>query len=270
LEAITFAIVGHDEERLLPRSLADALAAARPEDAVLYADSASTDRSVEVAGAHGVEVVRAPLGKGRAMSAALDRCETPLVCFVDADIRESTTNVPLALARAYERSPVDMLVADFDWPSKGIFHAVIGVYEPLVAALFPEASGRYGRFTLSGFRILRTDLPLGELPPGFGVETYLNLLFAARGWSTGVVEVGVVEGPVRGKGALGREIAGVILDLAEAEGRLEPARRPEWEQWVEGSMAVTATRPGPGEPAGAYAERLRASAARATPPAGAR
>jgi glucosyl-3-phosphoglycerate synthase len=265
MEAITFAVVGHNEGRRLARPLGDALDAARPGDAVVYVDSASTDDSTGVARSQGVDVVEAPLGKGRALAAALERCSTPLICFVDGDVTDSATNVPLALRRAYEEEPADLLVADFDWPSKGPFHAVTGIYKPLVAALFPEADGRYGRFTLSGFRLLRADLPLGTLPGNFGVETYLNVLFAVRGWRTRVVEVGFVEGPVRSKMELGEQIAEVLLDMAEAEGRLASACRPAWEEWVAGFVEVNRSRPGPGEPAGTYPDRLAGSAARPLP-----
>jgi hypothetical protein len=141
------------------------------------------------------------------------------------------------------------------------------VYKPFVAALFPEAAGRYGRFNLSGFRLLRMDRPLGRLPDGFGVETYLNVLFAVRGWSTRVVEVGVVEGPVRAKPTLGFEMRDVLLDVAEAEGRLDPDCRPDWEDWAGVSMEFTQTRPGPGEPLGTYPRRLAECAARPLPAA---
>jgi hypothetical protein len=267
MEAITFAVVGHNEGRRLARSVGQALEAARPEDSVVYVDSASTDDSAEVAAALGLDVVTAPLGKGRALAAALEHCSTPLICFVDGDITWSTVNVPLALRRAYEREPADMLVADFDWPSKGIFHGTAVVYIPLVRALFPEADGRYGRFILSGFRLLRTDLPLGTLPDDFGVETYLNMLFAIRGWRTRTVEVGVVEGPVRSKMGLAGQMGAVLLEMAEAEGRLDSACRPEWERWVEESMDFTKTRPGPGEPLGTYPRRIAECAARPLPPA---
>ncbi|HKP90804.1 MAG TPA: glycosyltransferase [Thermoleophilaceae bacterium] len=267
MEAITFAVVGHNEGRRLRRPLGDALEAARPGDVVVYVDSASTDDSREVARSQGVEVVEAPLGKGRALAAAIESCTTPLICFTDGDVTYSSTNIPLALRRAHEAEPADMLVADFDWPSKGVFHATEGVYEPFLAGLFPEASGRYGRFRLSGFRLLRADRPLGELPPNFAVETYLNVLFAIRGWSTRVVEVGIVEGPVRSKVELGEQMCKTLLDLAEAEGRLDPECRPLWEEWVEGFKAVTRTRPGPGEPLGTYPSRLAESARRPLPAA---
>jgi glucosyl-3-phosphoglycerate synthase len=267
MDPITFAVVGHNEGRRLARSVGQALEAARPEDAVVYVDSASTDDSARVAAELGLEVVIAPLGKGRALAAALEHCSTPLICFVDGDISWSTGNVPLVLRRAYEREPADMLVADFDWPSKGIFHGTRGVYEPFVAALFPEAVGRYGRFILSGFRLLRTDLPLGRLPDEFAVETYLNVLFAVRGWSTRTVEVGIVEGPVRSKEGLGAQMGVALLDIAVAEGRLDPACRPLWEEWVAEFNEFTRTRPGPGEPLGTYPRRLAECAARPLPPA---
>jgi glucosyl-3-phosphoglycerate synthase len=267
VDAITFAVVGHNEGARVARPLGDAFEAARAGDAVVYVDSASTDGSVDVARSLGAEVVEGPLGKGRAIATALEWCSTPLICLMDGDVTDGATNIPLALRRAYEEEPADMLVADYDWPSKGPLHAVTGVYEPLVRALFPEADGRFGRFRLSGFRLLRTALPLGELPGNFAIETYLNVLFAVRGWRTRVVEAGFIEGPVRPKVELGKEMAEVLLDLAVAEGRLDPECRPAWEEWVEGFVGLTESRPGPGEPLGTYPGRLAECAARPLPPA---
>jgi hypothetical protein len=118
----------------------------------------------------------------------------------------------------------------------------------------------------SGFRILRTGLDTRPLPPGCGIETLLNLLSAVGGWRTRVVDVGDIAGPIRRKPELAGEVAGVILDFAVAEGRLEPERRPAWEAWVAGATAVTRAQPGHGEPVGDYRDRLAVAAGRPLPP----
>ena len=265
---VTFAVMGHNEARTVANAVGQAAAAAGPGDRLWFVDSDSTDGSAEIAASLGAEVVRAPRGKGRAMAAAIARCDTPHICFVDADLDDSAQNIPLRLREALaEDSGADMIVADLDWRGKPFPHAVIGVYRPLVGALFPEVLERFGRFPFSGFRLLRTDLSLGSLPPGFGVETYLNLLSATNGMRTKLIDVGIFHGAVRVKLWLGREVGDAILDLAAAEGRLDPDLRPRWDGWLDDVMRVLLTQPGPGEPAGDYPDRLMAAAARPLPPA---
>jgi glycosyltransferase involved in cell wall biosynthesis len=261
---ITFAVIGHNEAELLPNAIAQAVEACGDGDRVWFVDSASTDGSADVARSLGVEVVAAPFGKGQAMAVAIARCETSHICFVDADIEFSDANIPLSLKRALAEEPADMIVADLVWPSKRFSHAVVGVYRPLVAALFPEAHDRFGRFPFSGFRVLRTDLPLGSLPSGFGVETHLNVLCAAERLRTRVVDVGVYEGPVRVKPTLPKEVGDAILDLAEAYGRLEPGRRRPWDAWVDEVAAVARTQT-PGDPDDDYRARFAAVTSRPLP-----
>ena len=262
---VTFAVVGHNEERYLPAALGQAAEAARDGEPVWFVDSASTDGSAETARSLGVEVVEAPLGKGRAMAAAIERCESDHICFVDADLEGSTRNIPLALREALDGTDPDMVVAEFDWPEKRL-SATVAVYMPLVEALFPEAMERVGRVPFSGFRVLRTSLDL-DLPPGYGVETYLNLLAVVDDLRVEVVDVGRYTGAVRAKRDLGDEVAGVILDMAEADGRLDPALRGRWEAWVEPVSEILRTQPESDEPQGDYPERLMAAAGRPLPPA---
>jgi glucosyl-3-phosphoglycerate synthase len=264
---ITFAVIGHNEAELLPNSIGQAAEAARPDDRVWFVDSASTDGSAEVAASLGAEVVSAPLGKGRAIGAALDRCETAHICLIDGDIIESSRNIPLRLREALREDPAHMILGDFEWPARKLNHSIQGVYRPLVRGLFPEALERFGVIPYSGFRILRADLPWGQLPPGWGIETYLNLLCTARGWPTRVVDVGRYAGPLRRKPELGWEVGRTIFDLAEANGRLDADLRPLWEEWLAGVMKVMATQPHPGvEPSQEYLARHEAARTRPLPP----
>src|SRR5947208_2204500 len=164
-EPITFAVVGHNEGEYLPRSIGQAAEAARDGDRLLFVDGASTDGSAELARSLGAEVVEAPLGKGRAVAAALARCETDYLCLVDGDIEHSERNIPQALRDELLDEPAHMILGDFDWRGRRMNHSINGVYRPLVGALFPEALERFGRIPYSGFRILRADLPFGALPP---------------------------------------------------------------------------------------------------------
>lgn len=266
---MTFAVVGRNEEALLANALRQALEAARAEEPVWFVDSGSSDRSGEVAAALGVEVLRAPPGKGRAVAAALERCADRFLCLIDADIEWSEVNIPLALASALRRGPAEMLVGQFDWPSKRLLSSKLAVYDPLVRGLFPAAALRFGRFPLSGFRVLDTGVPLGHLPAGFGLEAHLNALFATEGRSVRLVELGRYEGPVRDrvrdKRVVSSEVCAALLDLAEQRGRLDSGLRPRWEAWVECAIEVLRSQPQDGEPEGDFLTRLAAAAARPLP-----
>jgi len=225
-------VVSHDEAPTLHNAFGQVADAAAPGDPVWLLDSGSTDGSPDVARALGAdEVILAPLGKGHAMTVALERCETTHVCFVDGDLFGSTRNIPLTLREGLAEGEPDMVVAEFSWPGKRLWSATAGLYNPLVGALFPEAVGHVGRTDFSGLRILRRDLGV-RLPPGYGVETFLNIHSALRGWDTRVVDIGDYDGVVRENPALARDVAETILDVAVAEGRLDPERRAEWELWA--------------------------------------
>src|SRR5438552_18435019 len=93
-EPITFAVVGHNEGEYLARSIGQAAAAARDGDRLLFVDGQSTDGSADLAASLGAEVVEAPLGKGRAVAAALARCEPPYIRLIDGDIEHPARHVP--------------------------------------------------------------------------------------------------------------------------------------------------------------------------------
>jgi hypothetical protein len=159
-----------------------------------------------------------------------------------------------------------MVVADFDWHGDGIMSHVLGVWRPLAGDLFPEALDIASRFPLSGFRILDLELARRPLPPGFGVETHLNIRASVEGRHVASVDVGVFVGAIRRQPTLSAEMAAAMFDLAEAHGRLDPRMRPEWEAWVDAVDAAIASRPKHGGGVEAWRARLAAAAARPRPP----
>jgi glucosyl-3-phosphoglycerate synthase len=266
-EAITFAVLGHNEAELLANAVGQAREALEPGDELWFVDGQSTDGSAELAAALGAQVVEAPLGKGRAVALAIGRCETPYICLLDGDIENSEKNIALTLARALAAEPADMLVGEYTWPGRRVFHSMRTVYGRLVEALFPDTLEPVGEMPYSGFRLLRTDLDFGELPGGFGIETYLNLMTAVRGWRVRPVDIGIYEGPVRRKPELGLEVGRVVLDVAEMAGRIDPEARPGWDEWLERVATVLGEQPGANERVEEYLARLEAVAGRPLPPA---
>jgi hypothetical protein len=260
-QQFTFAVVGHNEAATLRYPLEHALAAASPGEEVWFVDSGSTDDSLEAAASLTPHVLEAPLGKGRAIAALLERCRSGYLCLLDADLSASESNIALALREAAAGRTIDMLVGEFDWPERRR-SVVPGIYVPLVGALFPEVLRRVPYRPTSGFRVLNAELELGALPPGYGVETHLNVVLTMGGAAIETVPVGRIAGPVPSLDhmpQIGRDVAAAALDLAVDAGRLAPSNRRLWEQWVEAVLEVVARQP----PVGAPDERFQRELAEA-------
>ena len=230
---ITYAVVGHNEAALLANALEQALVARRSGEAVWFVDSASTDGSVELARSLGTEVVGAPLGKGSAVAAAVERCETQYVCVIDADLERTTRNVPTTLREALEETGADMVVGEFEWLEKPFRPATTTVWDPLTRSLFPEAINTVPLVPLSGFRVFDVELAREPLPPGFGLEVHLNIVGSLDGRRTATADIGRYTGTVRPNPELPADIGRAILDLAVTRGRLAPSARPLWDAWLE-------------------------------------
>jgi hypothetical protein len=119
-------------------------------------------------------------------------------------------------------------------------------------------------------RVIDPALVRKPLPVGYGVETYLNLTFAAAGHEIAVVDLGSLRGPLRGYANV-QEVALVaateILDFAVGCGRLDQAQRPAWDGWVGNVLEAIGLPPLPGEPDEAYLAAVAAAAAHPLPPA---
>lgn len=129
---LSFIIPAHNEESLLPRTLRalDEASRALPEPAeVVVADDSSTDRTADVARAHGARVVRTEARQiAAARNAGARAARGDLLVFVDAD-----TVVPAATAvaalRALRAGAVGGgCVVDFDRPLPLWSSAVLPVF----------------------------------------------------------------------------------------------------------------------------------------------
>lgn len=263
----TFAVVGRNESATLAGVVAEAQAAAQPGDRVWFVDSASEDDSVELARGLGVEVIEAPRGKGRAIAAALERCDQGYICVIDADLTHWTTNIPAALRGAVVETGADMVVGTYTSDRRRMISPA--VYWPLVDALYPDCGRCCDPRPISGLRAFDVRFPIGPLPPGYGVETHLNLSFGAAGAEIVTVDLGEVLNPLRGYSnveELGSAIVAAILDHAVAHGRLAAEHRPQWERWGREMLDLIASRSGGGEPDAEFLARLaRAVDARPLP-----
>lgn len=266
MRPITYAVVGRDEERTLEIALRQALEAARPGDSVWFVDSASVDGSAGIAQRLGVEVLRAPLGKGGAVAAAIERCDGGPLCLLDADIESSSCNIAAALRDEWLETGADMVIGDFDWPERRELSISTGIFGPLVGALFPEHLDSLMLQPLSGFRLIDTSFPLGQLPAGYGLECHLNVQVSGLGGRIVWTDLGTYHGPVLYRPTMAPDISAAILDVAVAQGRISLSERREWDAWVVPVLDVIATLPSADE-AGldGYRERLTAAAAMPMP-----
>jgi glucosyl-3-phosphoglycerate synthase len=266
----TYAVIGRNVADTLQIAVRQALAAADPGDGVVFVDSASTDRTQAVARELGIEVLAAPEGKGRAVAALLAQQRPGPTCLVDGDIWSSSRNIPATLRDAWRSTPAEMMIGEFEWPSRHELSASDAIHTRLIEALLPEQAQALRARPLGGFRILQHGLRLGRLPPGYGLEAHLNAQVSVLGGRIVSVDIGVYEGPVVRRGAaFAVEMGAAILDVAEAHGRIARERRPAWDQWLSVVADAFGALP-PGElDLGPYEKRLRAASARPLPPRGA-
>lgn len=202
------------------------------------------------------------------MAAVVTASDSPWICFLDADLPGGGVNYPAVLRDAAARGGADQVLGEFDAVSGGMQSGTYAVYEPLVAALFPEAAGRFGARPLTGFRaVRRAFLRPEEFPPGFGIEAHLNLSVLLAGGTHLMTPLGPDANPFRYKPFMSREIAAGVLDCAQRAGRLSPARRPEWDAWAEEAVAVISQYRGTAAERPAFTRQLARLAGRPYPAA---
>lgn len=234
LSRVAVIIPAYNEEASLPRVL-EAIPAGLTERVVVV-DNGSTDRTPEVAAAHGAEVIReARRGYGSACLAGMARLRKDppdIVVFLDGDFSDHPEEMGLLLAPIREKG-CDLVVGS----------RALGLREP--GALLPQA--RFGnhlavfllrvlfgaRYTdLGPFRAARFDrlLELGMSDPSFGWTVEMQARAALAGWKTAEVPVSYrkrigqskITGTVAGTLRAG---CGILLTLARL--RLPAAIRPE-------------------------------------------
>lgn len=186
----------------------------------IVVDNGSTDGSPEVAARHGAIVVDEPRkGYGAAVHTGLERAESEIVCFLDADGSLDPGELP-ALVRLVAAGPATLAVgrrvpvSREAWP----WHARVG---NRVLATILRRRGLDVR-DIAPMRAVRRQelLDLGVEDRAFGYPLELLIRAAAAGWPVVEVEVAYrpraagtrskVSGSVRGTLRAVRDMAGVL------------------------------------------------------------
>ena len=168
---------------------------------------------------------------------------------------------------ASEHTEADHVLGEYQDEQPAVPSNTFAIYEPLVATFFPEAGGKFGSKPLTGFRVIqRALLRPQRFPYDFGIEAYLNIEIMMSGGTHEVLPIGSYKSRFRYKPRMGREIANAVLDLAVHYGRLTPAARQAWNEWVSDAIAVISEYRGAREGRPEFLRRLAALPERPIPP----
>src|SRR5262249_6419912 len=151
------------------------------------------------------------------MQTAIELCGSGYIVFGDADLEWSDNNICAVLKQAALDTGADMVIGHGQHPVR-VRSVNPGVWLPLAGYFFPHLLDSFSPFPVSGYRVLRAEHVHGPLPPGYGIETHLNLLFAYDGRSIVAHDFGAYEGPLRGYHnipLMSLEVANATLDFAE-------------------------------------------------------
>ncbi|SHJ66455.1 Glycosyl transferase family 2 [Anaerobranca californiensis DSM 14826] len=118
-------------------------------------------------------------GKGGALNALIPYVDTPFVAMVDADLGESAKEL-IKLIHPVIKGEYDIAIAGFPKKKKG----GLGITMTVAKKGMKWRTGLDFQFPLSGQRVMTLDLFKACTPfaPGFGVETYMNLIIAKKGY----------------------------------------------------------------------------------------
>jgi N-acetylglucosaminyl-diphospho-decaprenol L-rhamnosyltransferase len=137
---VTVVVANHQGERHLPDCLTSLAAQTVPPARTIVVDAESRDRSADVAGEHGAEVLRAPnRGLGSLYNAGARAADTPFVLVTNNDVAFDERCLELlaealdADARRFAADPVQV-----DWSGERLVHARTVLRRgPLLRSLVP-------------------------------------------------------------------------------------------------------------------------------------
>ncbi|GGZ95649.1 glucosyl-3-phosphoglycerate synthase [Streptomyces echinoruber] len=225
-------------------------------DELVVVDSGSTDRTAEVAAAAGARVVhrdeilpRIPAvpGKGEVLWRSLLATTGDIVCFVDADLREFSSDFVTGIVGPLLTEPgVDLVKAMYDRPLGGaagqggrvtelMARPLLNMHWPQLAGFVQPLGGEY-----AARRSLLERLPF---PVGYGVELgmLVDALHLVGLDALAQVDVGVRRHRHQDGQALGRMAAAIYrtAQLRLARGHLIRPRLTQFERGASGFVPRT-------------------------------
>ena len=220
-------------------------------DEIVVVDSGSTDRTAEVAAAAGARVVhrddilpRVPAvpGKGEVLWRSLLVTGGDIVCFIDADLREFSSDFVLGIVGPLLTDPgVDLVKAMYDRPLGGasgqggrvtelMARPLLNMHWPQLAGFVQPLGGEY-----AARRSLLEQLPF---PVGYGVELgmLVDALHLVGLDALAQVDVGVRKHRHQDGQALGRMSAAIYrtAQLRLARGHLVRPALTQFERGADG------------------------------------
>ncbi|MFE9610354.1 glucosyl-3-phosphoglycerate synthase [Streptomyces sp. NPDC006012] len=220
-------------------------------DEIVVVDSGSTDRTSEVAAAAGARVVhrddilprlRAVPGKGEVLWRSLLVTGGDIVCFVDADLRDFSSDFVTGIVGPLLTEPdVDLVKAMYDRPLAGaagqggrvtelMARPLLNMHWPQLAGFVQPLGGEY-----AARRSLLEQLPF---PVGYGVELgmLVDALHLVGLDALAQVDVGVRKHRHQDGQALGRMAAAIYrtAQLRLARGHLVRPRLTQFERGEDG------------------------------------
>ncbi|MFB1490583.1 MULTISPECIES: glycosyltransferase family 2 protein [unclassified Thiocapsa] len=166
------------------------LRATLPHAELILLDDGSTDRTAEVALAHGAHVISHPysIGNGAAVKSGARAATGEILIFMDADGQHDPADIPRLLAKLDEG--YDMVVGARGVGSQADFgRSLANSFYNWFATLI---TGHKILDLTSGFRVVRTERFkrfLYLLPNGFSYPTTITMAFFRSGYPVGYVPI---------------------------------------------------------------------------------
>lgn len=190
MERVTIVIPAYDEEGAIASVLQQIKALPIASD-VIVIDDGSTDRTGEIARAHGAHVIRHPIncGYGRSVKDAVMQSKNDVIVVTDADGTYPNEQIPSLLKKFHEG--FDMVVGARHGPAyRGTF---LKMPARIVFKFLVEfTTGRHIPDINSGLRIFRRSTVskyLQDICDGFSFTTTITLIYLLTSKTVGYVQI---------------------------------------------------------------------------------